>query len=190
MSIAEAFEPLRSALDSARVRFAIGGSWASTAYGDTRFTNDVDILADFSEATLREFFTILPPTYYFDPDSAFEALRLGRPFNVLYSPTVMKFDFFPAAAFPLGRAELDRAIPLAPTGLSQAATPFVSPEDIVLAKLHWFRLGGEISQVQWRDLEGIVRLASNTLDREYLERSAEQLDVRSLLHRLIPPTLG
>ena len=53
MSIAEAFEPLRSALDLAGVRFAIGGAWASIAYGDLRFTNDVDILVEFSETTLR-----------------------------------------------------------------------------------------------------------------------------------------
>ena len=61
-----------------------------------------------------------------------------------------KFDFFAAGSFALGIEELDSAIYLPNTGLSKAPTPFVTPEDILLAKLHWFRLGGEVSESQWR----------------------------------------
>jgi hypothetical protein len=42
------------------LRFAIGGSWASTAFGEPRFTNDVDILADFTAETLDAFLDRLP----------------------------------------------------------------------------------------------------------------------------------
>lgn len=38
MSLNDAFEPARSALESAGVRYAAGGSWAATAFGEPRFT--------------------------------------------------------------------------------------------------------------------------------------------------------
>jgi hypothetical protein len=127
----------------------------------------------------------LPETFYADVEEAQSALRRGKPFNVIHMPTVLKFDLFPSAAFPLGSEELDRAVSLEDTGLSKGPAWFVTPEDILLAKLYWFKLGGEVSEVQWRDIEGIVRGCAVTLDREYLARAALQLEVRDLLHRAL-----
>jgi len=67
-----------------------------------------------------------------------EAIRRSDP---VYSPR----------AFPLGVHELDRALFLAGTGLSKAPTPFVTTEDILLAKLRWFRGGGWVSEPQGRE---------------------------------------
>jgi hypothetical protein len=183
MSLADAFEPLRIALERAGIRFAIGGSWASTAFGEARFTNDVDILIDFTNENLQRFIALLPDTFYLNPEDALIAIGRGRPFNVIHMPTSFKFDLFPAAAFPLGMQELDRAISLSASGLSQAPVPFVTPEDILLAKLYWFRLGGEISEMQWRDIQGIIRACAATFDRKYLENGAIKLRVRDLLDK-------
>ena len=184
-SITEAFAPLRNALEVAGIRFAIGGSWASTAFGEPRFTNDIDIVADLTPTNLSQFLSLLPNTFYADLDAAMGALQHGRPFNVIYMPMAFKFDFFPAAAFPLGQDELDRAIMLAGSGLSESAAPFVTPEDILLAKLHWFRLTGEVSEVQWRDVQGIVRSRGSSLDLEYLEQGARRLSVLPLLAKAL-----
>jgi hypothetical protein len=185
MGAAEAFAPLRAALERAGIRYAIGGSWASTAFGEPRFTNDVDILADFDSRSLAGFFAELPPEFYVDAEESRGALEAGRPFNAIYIPAAFKFDLFPAGAFPLGRQELERAVLLSPTGLSNDPIPFVSPEDILLAKLHWFRLGNEASEAQWRDICGIVRTRAAALDRDYLERAAEILGVPGLLDRAL-----
>ena len=63
--------------------------------------------------------------------------------------------------------------------------PFVTPEDILLAKMHWFRAGGEVSDVQWRDIQGIVRACGVNLDRAYLERGAAKLGILALLDRAL-----
>lgn len=160
ISAGDAFAPLRSALEQAGVRHAVGGSWASTAFGEPRFTNDIDILADFNLENLDRFLRSLPNTFFADRKEAHDAIRLGRPFNVIYMPMAFKFDLFPARAFPLGTQELDRAVLLANSGLSEAEVPFVTPEDILLAKLHWFQAGGKGSDVQWRDILGIAPVAS------------------------------
>ena len=179
---------LRKALEVVGVRYAVGGSWASAAYGEARFTNDVDILVDISLASLERFFSLLPPSaFYFDPEQARESLSRGRPFNLIYMPTALKFDLFPARAFPLGMDELERSVLLANNGLSEAPTPFVSVEDIMLAKLHWFREGGEVSEKQWRDIRGIVRSRRADLDGAYLERGARILGVAGILERALMP---
>jgi hypothetical protein len=185
MSPSDAFEVLRSALEREGIRYAVGGSWASTAFGEPRFTNDVDIVADMTESNLEGFLHNLPDTFYVDAEEALYAVRRGRHFNVIHTPTILKFDLFPAAAFPLGSEELDRAVSLENTGLSKGPVRFVTPEDILLAKLFWFRAGGEISEVQWRDIRGILRGSGATLDRGYLERSAEKLGVTELLVRAL-----
>lgn len=183
MSPSDAFDPLRSALERAGIRYAIGGSWASTAFGEPRFTNDVDILGEFTEENVERFLNNLPDTFYVDVEEALNAIRHGRSFNAIYMTTAFKFDFFPAAAFALGMEELERAIYLSGTGLTNAPAPFVTPEDILLAKLFWFRSGGETSEVQWRDIQGIVRNCANTLDRSYMQSAAVRLGVRDLLDK-------
>src|SRR6185312_9873517 len=112
ISPSAAFDLVRSALERARVRYAVGGSCASTAFGEPRFTNNVDILAEFTHENVDGFLRHLPESFYVDADEALSAIRRGRPFNVIHMPTVLKFDFFPSRAFPLGIEELDRAISL------------------------------------------------------------------------------
>lgn len=81
--------------------------------------------------------------------------------------------------------ELDRAIYLSDTGLTKAPTPFVTPEDILLAKLSWFRSGGETSEVQWRDIRSVIRSCGYTLDRHYLHNAAIKLGVGDLLNKAL-----
>ena len=189
-SAGEAFRLLRRAFEAAGIRFAVGGSWASAAYGEARFTNDIDIIADFDRSALERFLALLPAAFHADPDEARSMVRLGRAFNVIYMPTALKFDLFPAAAFPIGMEEIERAVLLSNSGLSDEPVPFVSPEDILLAKLDWFRQGGEVSDRQWRDIEGIVRTRSASLDRTYLSLGAERLGVAALLDRAMRGQTG
>src|SRR5207249_2445548 len=60
---------------------------------------------------------------------------------------------------------------------------FHTPEDILLQKLRWYRLGGEQSDRQWRDVLGIMTVQVGQLDTEYVRRQAETLAVADLLDR-------
>jgi hypothetical protein len=72
--------------------------------------------------------------------------------------------------------------------LSKGPAWFVTPEDILLAKLYWFRSGGEASELQWRDIQGLVSGSVRTLDREYLDQGATRLKVSDLLDRALTKT--
>jgi hypothetical protein len=187
-SAGEVFRLVRSALEASGIRFAVGGSWASAAYGEARFTYDIDILADFDANSLERFLRELPAGFHADAEEARHLFRMGRAFNVIYMPTALKFDLFPAKAFPIGAEEIERAVMLPNSGLGEDPVPFVSPEDILLAKLDWFRQGGEVSERQWRDIVGIVRTRFGSLDRSYLKRSAERLGVAKLLELALAAT--
>ena len=56
-------------------------------------------------------------------------------------------------------------------------------EDTLLAKLEWYRIGGEVSERQWRDVLGILKVQAGRLDLAYLRRWAIELKVEDLLER-------
>lgn len=60
---------------------------------------------------------------------------------------------------------------------------FASPEDTLLHKLVWYKLGNEVSERQWRDVLGIMKVQGAQLDDSYLDTWADAIDVVSLLNR-------
>lgn len=178
-------ERLISSFQSLGVRFLIGGSLASSAYGEPRPTADVDLLADLRLDTIDPLSAELRPEFYLDPTDAREALRRGRSFNVFHIQTATKFDIFPART-PFHQLQLQRAIPAPILGTEPLIyAPVATAEDILLAKLLWFREGGEVSERQWRDVLGIIAVKGGELDREYLTEWATRLGVADLLGKLL-----
>lgn len=182
VTLADAFRTVRRALDQAGVTYAIGGSWASSIHGEPRHTNDIDFVTNLDARRLRPFLLALGPGFYFDEDAALETLNNGRSFNVIHQALGYKFDFFPVIDSH-GDAELKRrqAVPL-PT-LDTELVPVISAEDTILAKLRWYRAGGEVSDRQWRDIAGMFAASGEQLDRAYLERWARALGLTDLYER-------
>ena len=57
----------------------------------------------------------------------------------------------------------------------------VTAEDIILSKLEWYRLGGEVSDRQWNDVLGILKIQEGRLDHSYLQHMAVGIGVTDLL---------
>jgi hypothetical protein len=58
-------------------------------------------------------------------------------------------------------------------------------EDTILAKLEWYRLGGDVSERQWCDVLGVMKVQADRLDLAYLRQWAAQLNISDLLERAI-----
>ncbi|MDX2152343.1 MAG: hypothetical protein SFV54_16515 [Bryobacteraceae bacterium] len=173
---------VRHALEAAAVPYALAGSWASTLHGEPRQTNDIDIVGAFTPQTLARFLNHLGTDFYYDLESAREALALNRPFNVIHRRFAFKFDFFPAHD-DHGAAELDRRQTISIDILDDAPLPVVTAEDILIAKLRWFRAGGEVATQQWRDILGVLRAGAGSLDESYLQLWVRRLALEELWDR-------
>lgn len=70
-------------------------------------------------------------------------------------------------------------------GRTSIPHPVPRAEDVVLLKLDWYRAGGEVSERQWGDVLGVLKVAAGDLDRGYLSRWAAELGIADLLDRAL-----
>ncbi len=180
-------EALRASLEVIRVLeeldvpYLVGGSLASSFHGTPRSTNDADLVADLRLANVPLLAAALETEFYLDRDQIRDAVRRRSSFNIIYLETMFKVDVFVLKNDPLAREEMRRRQRVVVDEESARAIDVASPEDTVLQKIAWYRLGGSASQRQWDDILGVLKVQRHDLDREYLERWAVHLDVPDLL---------
>jgi hypothetical protein len=185
----EAVNPVVAALRELGVKYYLCGSMASAFFGISRATTDVDLVADLTAANISAFVKLLRQQYYVDEKMIAEAVANNSCFNVIYLPTSFKVDIFVAKKRPYDAAAMDRANEESLDNESPAAKySLASAEDTLLAKLEWFRLGDEVSQRQWSDVLGVMKVQGNHLDKAYLRKWAPELGVADLLEKAFDET--
>jgi hypothetical protein len=127
----------------------------------------------------------LGDTYYVDEVRVRAAVEARRSFNLIHLSTMFKVDVFVSKRRPFDREALHRAHPESLDDAPEARRFRVATaEDAILAKLEWFRAGGEVSERQWSDVVGVLTMGA-TIDREYLARWATALGLSDLLARAL-----
>ena len=180
-----ALRPVADAFDALRVPYYLGGSVASSAHGIARASLDADVVAHLEPGHVDALVQRLAAAYYIPVDRLRSAVAARTSCNLIHLATMFKIDVFVSKGRPFDRQAAERARPQALDETPHAARfPVASPEDTVLAKLEWFRLGGEISERQWWDVVGILRVSEDA-DRIYLRRWAASLGVSDLLERAL-----
>jgi hypothetical protein len=94
-------------------------------------------------------------------------------------------DVFIPSSCPFINEQFTRARKQILTIDPQVEAVVATPEDTLLAKLEWFRMGGEASERQWRDVLGILLVQADKLDLIYLHKWAKELNVSDLLERAL-----
>lgn len=175
---------IASVFDALGIRYVVGGSLASSVYGIPRATQDADLVADIRPAHVDAITSALTDEFYVDADMIRDALQHRASFNVIHLATMFKVDVFIFKGDLWSREEMARARAEqldAPEG--KVTIRFASPEDTLLHKLIWYKLGNEISDRQWNDVLGVLRVQGEALDVAYLDHWAPLLDVADLLSR-------
>jgi hypothetical protein len=167
------------------VAYLIGGSLASTLYGMVRTTQDSDIVAEMRLEHLQPFVEALQTEFYVDDEMMAEAIQRNSSFNIIHRETMFKVDVFIPSPRPFLQSQLIRAQRQVFTFEREVSAKFASPEDTILSKLEWYRLGGEVSDRQWRDILGVLKTRAGELDLDYLRQWAKELKVSDLLKRVL-----
>ena len=162
-------------LISARISYMIGGSVASSFYGEPRLTFDVDLIVFFRLPDILRIPEIFPESeFYWPPTETIheEAVRDRGHFNVIHHATGFKADFYSAGHDKLNawgfqfRKEVafhDVIVTLAP------------PEYVVLRKLEYYREGR--SQKHLRDIRSIIAVSGEQMNKVELMDWIERLDL-------------
>ena len=187
-ALSEIFEVIRlvaAAFDAAGIRYFLGGSVASALYGEARSTRDIDLVAAMLPHHVAPFVAALGTGFYADADAIQSAVASRRSFNVIHLDSMVKADIFMSKAEAFGRSQFARRVGKQLSPEDPACIYVASPEDTVLAKLRWYREGGGVSDRQWNDVLGVLKVQGAALDRAYLREWARELGLMDLLHRAL-----
>lgn len=185
------FEPFQVALAVARaldecgLHYVVGGSVASSLSGEPRSTLDVDVVVAIRAADVEPLLAALGDDFHADAEAVRRAVRRRSSVNVFHHATSTKVDLFMLGGSPLDEQALSRRVRVQVAADPDRFLYVYTPEDILLQKLRWYRLGGEVSDRQWRDVLGIIVVQGEDLDDAYLQSGADLLNVTDLLDRAL-----
>ena len=177
-----------SVLEELNVPYFIGGSLASTLYGMVRTTQDSDIVAKIRDEHIQPFVRALQSEFYVDEEMIADAVSHQSSFNIIHRESMFKVDIFIPHERTFVRKQFARARKEILSVDPEIQAMVSSAEDVLLAKLEWYRMGGEVSERQWRDIIGVLKVQQGALDLDYLREMARELQVNDLLERALNET--
>ena len=170
------------------IPYLVGGSLASAVHGVIRSTVDTDIVADIHPESVSELTKLLEGEFYIDSEMILDAINHQSSFNIIHLDTMFKVDVFILKQRPFDLNQMRRRSLQNLSDEPHQSAYFTTAEDIILAKLEWFRAGGEVSDRQWKDISGVLRVQADRLDLEYLRKWAKELAVSDLLLKALRET--
>lgn len=166
-------------LEELKIPYAVTGSFAIFRYGEARTTRDMDIIIDPSKQQLEQLILKVDDIAMAQMEVANEAFRRRTMFNIIGYETIEKIDliFLTKEAYEQEKFMRRRREPL--LGLQM---DLVTPEDAIVSKLKWAK--GSLSEMQLRDVTGMLVTQWDNLDWNYIEHWVEQLQIQNVYARV------
>ena len=171
MNPTDLFRRIGALLDQAGIPYMLTGSLAATVYGLGRSSQDLDFIIVAQEMQIKKLLDLLPQNeFYSEPQSALEACRRNSMFNIIDEITGLKVDFIFRKKRPFSEEEFLRRKSATVQGVQLFV---VSPEDLIVAKLEWAKMGASLRQIE--DVTSILKVRKDELDVGYIEKWVREL---------------
>jgi len=166
-------------LESLGIAYLIGGSIASSIWGEPRATLDVYLVADLQLKQVQSLIAATLEEFYIDEMMVTAAIAGKSSFNIIHLDSMQKVDIFVLdKQEPLAQSEMQRRQRLEIS--SDRSIWLASAEDIILQKLILDRMGN-MSDRQWRDILGVLKVQGESLDFDYLASWAKMLQLEEMM---------
>lgn len=173
----EVLKDLAGRLERAGIAYMVTGSIAANFYSVPRMTRDIDIVIELGERDIGRFIPLFEKDYYLEPNTVRGAVKNKGMFNLIQNEHVIKVDFVVRKNSEYRRTEFARRKQITVEGQTLYV---VSPEDLILSKLHWTK--DTESEVQMLDVRNLLKSVKK-LNRSYIARWAKRLGIESLYRR-------
>jgi hypothetical protein len=170
-------------LDTHKIPYLITGGMAVFVWGRPRFTADIDVIVELTASkmdALEQALRGLGAAGYVDPDAMREALAQHGEFNFIDGTTGMKVDFWISTGDAFDHSRMERRVAQKVVGHT---VYFSSPEDLILSKLRWWHESGSTRHAE--DIESVLSISGDRLDRGYLSNWAKKLGYEDLLDSVL-----
>ena len=165
-----------------KIPYLVTGAMASIAYGEPRFTNDIDIVADIKEehiAGLRECFP--EEDFFLDKDTIKDAIQHKHQFNIIHPSSGLKIDVIIRKGDAFDNSRFSRIKRIHPVEDTEAN--FASPEDVIIKKMEYYKEGG--SEKHLRDITGILKISEELIDFNYISQWVERLGLKDIWEAIL-----
>jgi hypothetical protein len=177
MELYDLLQHVVKACDDLDIPYLVTGSIAAMAYGEPRFTNDIDIVADIHPDHIPSFLAAFPEDdFYLSEDAIRDAIERHSQFNIIHPASGLKVDIMVRKPTPFDESRFQRRQKIRPAQSYEA--DFASPEDVILKKLEYYRDGG--SEKHLRDIASMLKISAGTINETYVTEWADRMEVRSI----------
>ena len=172
MDPSELLERLAQTLEELHIPYLITGSMATIAYGEPRFTNDIDVVVRLASHHTDSLCRAFPPDHFhISREAIVDAIANHSQFNILHPASGLKVDIMVADDSEFNEDRFSRARSLRVS--ADRDVIFASPEDVIIKKLVYFTEGG--SDIHLRDIRGVLKVMGGEIDLAYIERWVRRL---------------
>ena len=176
---------LVNVFESLGIKYFITGSIASIFYGEPRFTNDIDVVADIEDVHIPGLLKLFPKDeFYVSEDAIRDAINRQYQFNIIHPSSGLKIDVIIPKRDAFDKSRFERINRISP--IQDTKANFASPEDVIIMKMRYYKEGE--SEKHLRDITSMLKISGDIIDKKYIKDWAEKLDLTdiwsSILERL------
>lgn len=140
--------------------YMITGSFAMSAYGEIRFTRDIDIVVEIERRSIERFFEVFADDYYVSRNSISRAVEKRSMFNLIHLEKAVKVDCIVLRDEEFEKSKFARR---REATIGELKFWTITKEDLIVSKLDWAK--NSLSEMQIKD---VANLTANDYDAEYI----------------------